>query len=723
MIFFLAGFAMLGHVLFWGVGLAALVLPRPWRRFWPVFIPLCGFALQGAVVWAGCYLNFRGTNAYAWPSEAVPALLLATALARLGVRRWRQDLGRFALVWAALAAVLALTLLPLALASAGLTTTSLGSCDAADYAAGARLFMEFAHSDRAGFLGLSEVVRIMSVDNFFDFWLRLNHFTPSAIIALNGTILHCAPHELTGIMTAVVLAASVPMVFWIARALFGYSAIPSLAIAGLYGISPIAWYSFAQVSPAPLLAAIAIAALNWAAIALWHTRWSWRRALAFAPLLIVTYSVILGGYNFILLVALTPALAYAFSRAAVTGRWRALAGWLVALALPLIVAALIFWARTAGLVERFLLFRAYDFGWKIPPLGPEGWLGLVAGPTLAPWPFILRWPLAVLVVAALTWSVAATIARRRRVWLLACIVLPVLAGYLFLEVRGVIRHTNASYDAFKLFAVFYPLLLPAFCWWITLRMRSQLLWWLAVAAFAALVVLGNIVACGWFVVALSRPPLAVDGELRQLRRVEAMPDIASVNVLLPDMWSRLWANELLLRKPQYFLTHTYEGRLNTPLRGAWDLVETTIASKPTGQRRVTAHYVLNDTRAPDFLRVLPGAGWYAEERVRSGDRWSWTRNDATFIIENPHAAPLTARVHLDARALAGRDVMLLGANGLAAATVHVGPTRAESMLRAIVIPPGKSEWRLHSAEPDSTAPGDARELSLCIFRLEIESPW
>ena len=34
-----------------------------------------------------------------------------------------------------------------------------------DYAAGARVLMEFARSDRDGFIGLSEVVRVMSVDN------------------------------------------------------------------------------------------------------------------------------------------------------------------------------------------------------------------------------------------------------------------------------------------------------------------------------------------------------------------------------------------------------------------------------------------------------------------------------------------------------------------------------------------------------------------------------
>jgi len=37
---------------------------------------------------------------------------------------------------------------------------------------------------------------------------------------------------------------------------------------------------------------------------------------------------------------------------------------------------------------------------------------------------------------------------------------PVLAGYALLEARGAALDTNASYDAYKLFLVFYPCLLP-----------------------------------------------------------------------------------------------------------------------------------------------------------------------------------------------------------------------------------------------------------------------
>ena len=43
---------------------------------------------------------------------------------------------------------------------------------------------------------------------------------------------------------------------------------------------------------------------------------------------------------------------------------------------------LVFAERVLGLVERFKLFRQYDFGWHVPVFSPEAWWGLVTGPNL-----------------------------------------------------------------------------------------------------------------------------------------------------------------------------------------------------------------------------------------------------------------------------------------------------------------------------------------------------
>lgn len=719
-------FGLLLHVLFWGAGPAMLAMPRPWRRFWPVLVPPMGFALQSAIVWAGAMAGLRGTNSYGWAAEVLPLGLLVWAVRR---RSWRgawTDVTRFGLVWLASAASLVALVLPLAFASSSLTTLSLGSCDAADYAGGARVLMEFARSDRGGFIGLTEVVQVQSVDNFFDYWLRLNWFTPSSLIALNGTVLGCAPGELTSLMTMVLLAGSVPVVFWMARAVVGYSGAVSVGMAGLYGLSPITWYAVAHVAPGQLLAAQAVALLTWAGVSLWRGRLNARRAGTFAGVLAVGYWLILGSYTFFLFLCLIPAVAFAGGLAIWHREWRRLAHWGAAMLVPLAACGVIFFGRLAGLAERITLLRTYDFGWRVPALTPEGWLGLVSGPNLEAWEWAdLRWLLAVAVVALLAWAVARGVReRRKKLWIVACLTLPVLAGYAFLEWRGARLGTNASYDAYKLFAVFYPGLLPALCWWVTLRNSRRLTEWMLVAGVAAVIVLGNGIALVMFGLRMGAPPLLVNDEIRALRTIESMPDVKSVNVLLPEMWSRLWANALLLRKPQYFLTHTYEGRRNTPLRGEWDLEAGILKVKPPegARREVTPRTALVDTRSRWFLRATPADGWHAEEwNSATGERWRWTAGDATVRIDNPQARPLTVVCTLEGWSVGERELTLGLAGRPAADARRIGLQLTRVRFPAITVPPGASILQLRSPQPLAPAGGDdPRMLGVCVVELGIE---
>lgn len=724
MIHYAVAFGLLLHVLFWGAGAAILLMPRPWARFWPVLVVPAGLALQSAAVWIGLQTGLPGTNAYGWWSEAVPAFLLIEGLARHGIRRAWTDLTRIGLVWATVAGCLMLLVLPVALASRGLTSISLGSCDAADYAAGARVLMEFAAGERGGFLGLTEVVRVHSVDNFFDYWLRLNHFTPAALMALNGTALGCVPHEIATLFTAVLLAGTVPVVFWVSRVVVGYSGGVSLLVAGLFGLSPVMWYAVAHVSPGQLIAAQAIALITWAGIALWRGRLTWGRGLRFAGVLFAAYWLVLGSYNFIIIVALVPAAAYAGGLAVWRRQWARLARWAALMLAPLVFCGGAFATRVAGLAERFTLLQTFDFGWRIPALTAEGWLGMVSGGDLEPWSFLgLRWILSAAVVGLLVWAfLRAGQQRRRAVWIALAISVPVLAGYFFLQARGARLGTNASYDAYKLFAVFYPLLLPVFCWWVTLRRSQRLHEWLLVCGVGVVVLAFNLAACGMFIWKLSRPPLIVDGELRQLRKVEAMPDVGSVNLLIPDMWSRLWANAFLLRKAQYFPTHTYEGRLNTPLRGEWDLEGGPVAIMLPGdaRRQITPRFALVNTRDPAFVRVEFAAGWHAAEHAPGGtERWQWTAGDATFRVENPHAYPLTIRCQIDGWSPVARGLALVRAGGAAPQSVPIGQQRVTVNLPLLAIPPGSTMLQLHSEEPVFLAPGDPRPLGVSVFRFRV----
>ena len=722
MYFYLVAFGLMVHVLFWGAGLAIWTMPQRWRKFWPVLAVPAGFMLQALVVWMGSLAGLKGTNHYAWWSEVVPVAVLVGALARHGVGVWRAGVRKFWPLWGVTAVVLAALVFPLARASKGLTTSSLGSCDAADYAAGARVLMEFARGDRDGFIGLSEVVQVMSVDNFFDYWVRLNHFVPAALIALNGTILDCAPYELTGVMTMVLLAGSLPVVFWMARAVFGYRGWVSLAIAALYGMSPITWYAVAHVAMGQLLAAQAIALLTWAGIALWRGGFEGRRALSFSGVLALGYALILGSYNFILLVCLAPAAAYAGGLAVWRGEWRRLGAWVWMMMIPLILSGIILWERVAGLAERLALLQQFDFGWKIPLLTPEGWLGLVATPDLSAWPLVPGLSLAlVTTVMGCAAMVRGVKFKRLSAYVTLCLLVPPLIGYAYLNARGMYLGTNASYDAYKILAVFYPGILAAMMYWVTLDARG---WRRGLVVGFAVVVVGlNLVVANRFVRQLQNPPLMVGRELLDLKKLEARSDVTSLNLLVPDMWSRLWANSLLLKKPQYFETHTYEGRLNTPLRGKWDLNGGLIALRlpDGGSERISSHFSIANTAHPYFIRVRLGEGWYAMEQLpRSPVRWNWTRGDATLRVENPNERPRRVVAYFNARCQEPRELQLW-LNGGLMRSLQLTENLHVVRVPEITLPAGVSvlELRLSPAR-SGPVPADGRPLGLALYGLEIE---
>ncbi len=710
------------HVFFWGAGLAMLAMPRPWRRWWPVLAWPAGFTLQSVIVWLGAYANVQGTDRYAWWSEVVPAILLAIGWRRHGFRAGRE-LGKFRGLMALMAVNLAALVLPLAIATRGLTTVSLGSLDAADYAAGARVLKEFAHADRMGFLGQTEVVHVASTDNFFDFWLRLNHFTPSALIAFNGTIFDCSPVELTSVLTAVFLVGSLPVVFWLARALLGYRVRVAVWVTAIYGFSPITWYAVFHVAMGQLLAAPAIGLATWGGVALWRGRLSWRRAAEFAGLLAVAYGLILGAYNFILLVGLVPVLAYAGGTAVWRREWRRFAGWMLAMLAPLVLAGLIFWERVAGLLERFQLFRIYNFGWRVPLLTPEGWLGLVRDHELRPWHGGAR--LAIGVALGLVVVVCARQVqdwRKRKGYLMACLTIPALCGYGFLYARGVLRGTNASYDAYKIFAVFYPGMLPVFGAWAAWGLRGGgRVRGLTIAAMT--LVLGANLERAWRVAEhVQVAPFSVPRELIRLQLLENAGDIGSLNMLLPDGWVRLWANALLLRTPQYFRTHTYEGRLNTALKGKWDLTGGFIDIRlpKGGSRKVSEHFTLVNPHSPYAIRARFADGWYEPEQLPEVQRrWVWTKESAKLQIENLQSRPLRVRLGFNIRSVENRNLEL-SLNGKQEAVLPVSVKEEKLAGPVITLGPGESTLDLRTGGPVSPLASDSRILGFCIFRIMLE---
>ncbi len=718
--FYLLAGALLLHTFFWGAGLAWLTLPRAWQRWWWAFAPGFGLALQSSVVWAGAHTPLAGTQVYAWPSELIPVVLLGLAWRRAGnLRRflgaWRGAIGVAGLVLAAGWLLLS----PMATASRRPTSLSLGSCDAADYAAGARVMQEFSRDDRTGFLGLPEVTRVRSTDYFFDFWLRLNHFTPSALIAHNGVILGSKPHELTSVTGVALALLNVPLMLFLARVALGLRGGPLLVLTGLLAFSPLQTYAVDQTALGQLLAAQGIMLLTVAVLGGVRRR----NARPLGGVMLAGFSILACGYNMILPVCLAPAGGWLLAQAWLRRDWRSVGRVCALLVVTLALCAVLFWTRFSGLVERFSLFNEHNFGWPVSRLWPEGWLGLVADAALKPWPAAIRVVLLALVVAGWLLGMGLLWRRQRaRALIVLMFVAPLAVGWAILDHEARSR-ANASYDTYKLLAVFQPELLIGLGGWMVVMQGRRRGLRLAARVLGAGLLIGNLVAGAEFRRAMVWAPLRVDQSLLEISRIETDPRVRSVNIRVEDFWARLWANTFLLRLPQYFVTHSYEGRRDTPLRGEWDLSDSVVRALPLAPAdfiTVNQRFHLVRAAATDRVLVRFGDGWHQPEQG-GGQSWRWTADNARLLLANSSAKPQRMRLALSAQAIGPRRLQVW-LNEIDLGSRAIGLSRETFDYGAIILPPGDSVVRLQTTgEAVVSANGDPRQLSLAVYDMTFQA--
>lgn len=725
MLYYLTAAGLIAHTYFWGLGLAWLALPRVWRRWWWALAPGLGLALQSAAVWAGAHSALPGTNAYAWWSELLPLALLLAGWNRRGLRSGGQ-LGAGllrppALLLAGIMAVAAWFLLsPMAAAGRGVTSSSLGSCDHADYAAGARVLAEFSRHDRTGMLGLTEVTRIGSAEYFFDFWLRLNHFTPSALIAHHSAIFGLEVYRLVSVTAVVLLLLNVPLVFLLSRVVAGLRTGVSLFVAGLYALSPLSAYAVHQGALGQLLAAQGIGLLVVATAILFREAGGARRLWPLGLVVLAAFWLLAGSYNFILIVCLAQAVPWLLGRAWFGPRCRRITRVGLVAGAALAASLILFWPRFSGIVERFRLLADHDYGWDVPLVTWEGWLGLVSNAYLEANPSLWRWLMMGGLAAGWTvWLVWAWRQERPKAVAAAALVLPVAVGWIILAWESLAR-TNASYDAFKLLSVFYPGLLAGLCGGLVLGgpgLRSR-----ATLVFMALLLAFNLIRAEEFRRKMAAPPLRVDKHLVGLGRIEGMPEVASVNMRVSRYWARLWADTFLLRTPHYFAEPTYEGRNVTPLRGEWDLRDAMLCVLPaaeTDRRDLGRNFQLVRSASVTAVRAEFGAGWHAIERFGT-DQWRWTLDAGQIFLTNTQTAPIGIRLRLLVVGLRRRDKLEVECNGQKLLTAGLSTVPDWTEMIELTLPPGQSMLTLRPGNqlrrPTAT---DERQLGIALHQLEL----
>jgi hypothetical protein len=280
---------------------------------------------------------------------------------------------------------------------------------------------------------------------------------------------------------------------------------------------------------------------------------------------------------------------------------------------------------------------------------------------------------------------------------------------------------NASYDAFKIISVFFPGLLAAVCCWMAAAQSSRRSVHVAACALAVALLIANLAVAAQFRRQMSVPPLRVDRYLAEVGKLENDPKVHSLNLRIDDFWSRLWANYFLLRKPQYFPTHTYEGRKNTVLRGEWDLRDDLFRTRPAD----AGDYIALNT---SFYSVRAGKesglqaefaeGWFAWERSGS-QRWRWSESTARIRLINPTGQPMRVELRLSIRAAAPR-VLRLRCADLVAEPQPMDGSKQEIAVGPLTLPPGESVLLL---ETDKTAVqtngSDPRPIAVALYGFEL----
>lgn len=488
------------------------------------------------------------------------------------------------------------------------------------------------------------------------------------------------------------------------------------ALAALYAFSPLNAYAVYHGGLGQLYAAQGIGLVTLAVFGASRAALARRNVGAFLPLALAAVWLLAGSYNFILLVCLAPAGGWLLGQLVLKRNLGATGRVLGLLTVAGAACIALFWGRFSGLVERFSLFEQYNFGWVVPLASPEGWLGILRDTGLHGWPVATRVTLSVAVVGLYLWGVG-RLWRRQPARSLAALalVLPVVAGWGILAWESRLR-ANASYDAYKLLAVFYPGLLAGLLCWLAVPRRR------AAGVLLMLILAANLWVAADFRRQMSAPPLRVDRRLAGLAQLESDPRVGSLNLLIEDYWSRLWANAFLLRKPQYFAIHTYEGRLNTALKGEWDLRDSLLRTVPLADGdmiQVNERFYAVRVAAPGRMQAGFADGWHPAES-NGADRWRWSGGAGRILVTNPADRPVQARLSLRVRALVPGPLELRLEQHSAGVRALDGSLQ-EVSFEHLLFQPGNTVVTLVGGAGVVPGAGDGRTLSFALYGFELRT--
>lgn len=636
MSYLVLGFSLLLFWGAWGLGLALWFLPPGWRRYlWSLCLPF-GISLQIAVVWwiamAGGTVEKFGPG-----MNFLPVVLLGTALLRRKTRRWiaaswRTRMPKVCLLTAG--AAVAFAVFPAALSKfhpGELTTFSFGSCDAPDYVMGARLFLEKGRAAHGGFWSQSEVHQFSDGLTLWSYWTRLNHFGPAALMAMISATFRLPFWQIGTVLAAALGAAVVPLVLGFARFILRLNWLYSASITFLYLFSPLWLYGVYHVALGQLVGAAGVGCCLLLACHLPRWRGSVDTGKAVAAGTAALW-LLLSSYAFMILFV-------AFVAAGV-GLWRALALRRFSLFLrmagiglgALLVCGLLFPTRIWGFIQSVLFFGGGTFGWSIGPMQIQTVIGLPADMSLNPLEPDTATPMLIALGGLWVWGVFNAWRRRDAALPIVIVTSLFVFGFAYglIEVDPLDEHLN-SYKAYKLVAVFLPILLP--CLFIGFKYPILSVQHYVAAGLLVMVALFLPKPLSEMWRAAEFMPLRVAPAFAQLAEQNHDPSIQGVNILPQSTWTRLWVSAFLADKRQFFHEMTYVSRGAVPLEGEWTVEDDLHGIYPTTVSHYGSRVVLRPATDPALVGVLFGPGWWQDEEAH---RWSGAAGRDFVLLIDTH---------------------------------------------------------------------------------------
>ena len=595
---------------FSGLGLTMLFCPKGLRRYTLFLSPIVGYCY---VVLAGWHmstfgmeavynnkgqitavrsvsaLNFHGTDSYAWLILLPPVVFLITAVYKYrGKLRESAGVTERGLVAPLIMGVLALVLLsvPLFRHGDGLSPISFGNLDIVDNTLKARFLKEFSFSDTEGYLSHLE-----EGYNFQKHYAMTNRFGTPFAAAFLSSIFSTEANQSPMIVTNAFFFFGILLFYALLREVFGYERFPSLMVAALYGLSPIMYYLVymgftPQVTGMTLATAFFL--LQFRAI---ETSAKFSDYTAYIPILALINWGVNSTYTHMLPFIYIPVVAYMAMRAVNNKSLKGFAGWAGFQAAVLLLTTIFSPFRVKVLAENLLFHAGMEAGWAMPYFSLDYILGLNyidIPPLLHPFygyymthfepllgfldrSALIHWVVSIPIIIAAFTGLSKVFTKDRRVFLVSIACLLVIFGgynyiYFFIPV-------SADYKSFKLVAFFLPLALPA----LLLAFRDVgpkskgliLISLVAVTALAALVFGVH-----------SFKGLYVSRDLAEVKKIESMPQVESVNLLGDNRWEMVWQTTFLMKKKLYWQSTLPGWTQGGVIDGQWDLVNVLTTGMP-----------------------------------------------------------------------------------------------------------------------------------------------